>query len=161
MAEQNEERAEQRFVKSEHENGEGEGAGKVAARRGEEGPEKQREDAEEIDAAGGAVGKLDEGCDRRVMLNDGAVAERPVVAAAGAGASGANRGSPDNDSDVVSEHAPGESPESCGGAGCRGDGSCGDHAEGPKFHFSPARMGSQVIGSLGKRWAGLRRRGGH
>lgn len=90
VAEQNEERAEQGFIEGEDENGNGEGAGEMTAGSRSEGPEEEGEDAEEIDAAGGAVGEFDEGGKAGVMLDDGAVTERPVVAAAGAGARGAD-----------------------------------------------------------------------
>ena len=137
MAEEDEERAEEGFIEGEDENGDGEGAGEVAAGDDGEGPEDKREDAKQIDAAGGAVGELDEGGDPGMVLHEGAIAERPVVAAAGAGAGGADRGTPDDDGNVVSEDAPGEAAQGCRWArGGSGSGGGGDHTRGPKLNFS-------------------------
>jgi hypothetical protein len=103
----------------------------VAARNGGEGPDDKSEDAEEVDAAGGAVCELDEGRYGGMMLDHGSIAEGPMVAAASAGAGGADGGSPDDDGDVVREDEPGETAERGGGMGCRGCGGWdgGGHAE--------------------------------
>ena len=85
VAEEDKERPQQSFVEGEDEDRDSEGAREVTGRDRGEGPEKKREDAEEVDAAGGAVGKLDEGGDGGVMLDDRAIAEGPMVAAACAG----------------------------------------------------------------------------
>ena len=129
VAEENEKRTEERFIEGEDEDGDGEGAGEVATRDGEEGPEEQRKDAEQVDAAGGAVRELNEGGDPGMVLHEGAVAEGPVVAAACAGAAGSDGGSPDDDGNVVSEDSPGEAAQRgrrAGNGEC--DGSGGDHA---------------------------------
>lgn len=128
VAEENEECAEESFIEGEDEDGDGEGAGEVAARDGGEGPEEEREDAEQIDAAGGAVRELDEGGDPGMVLHEGAVAEGPVVAAAGAGARSADRRSPDDDGNVVSKDSPGKTAQRGRGArGWSGGGGGGDH----------------------------------
>ncbi len=130
MAEEDKERSEEGFVDREDQNGGSPGAGEVAARGGGEGPEEEGEDADEIDAAGGPVGKLDEGGDGGVMLDQGSVAERPVVPAAGAGAGGADSRAPDNDGYVVREDPPGKAAQRSWGASRRGSvgGDGGDHA---------------------------------
>ena len=134
MAKEDEERSEEGLGEGEHDHSDGEGAGEMAAGRGDEGPEEKGEDQDEIDAAGGAVGELDDGGDGRVMLDDGAVAERPVVAAAGAGACGADGGAPDDDGDVIGEDTPGEAAQSRGWAGGGdGGGSSGGHANIRRF----------------------------
>jgi hypothetical protein len=137
MAEEDEERAEEGFIEGEDENGDGEGAGEMAARDGGEGPEEKGEDAEKVDAAGGAVGEFDEGGDPGMVLHEGAVAERPMIAAASAGAGGADCGTPDDDGNIVSEHAPGEASQGCrrAGGGSGSGGGC-DHTRGPKLNFS-------------------------
>jgi hypothetical protein len=146
MAEEDEKRAEQGFVKGQDENGDGAGACEVTARDGGEGPGDEGEDAEEVDAAGSAVGKLDEGCDGGVVLDQGSVAEGPVVATASAGAGGADGRSPNDDGDVVGEDGPGEAAERAGrlrGGACGRNGGGGGHAGSSKFDFSPRR---------GERW---------
>ncbi len=149
VAEEDEERAEEGFIEGEDENGDGEGAGEVAAGDGEEGPEEKGKDAEKVDAAGGAVRELDEGGDPGMVLHEGAVAERPVVAAAGAGAGGADRGTPDDDGDVVSEHAPGEASQGCRRAGGGNDArSCGGHVSVRRVNFSPLDWGVRTLSSL-------------
>lgn len=131
MTEENEERSQQRFVEGEDEDGDGEGAGEMTTGDDGEGPEEEREHAEKVDAAGGAVGELDEGGEGSVMLQDGSVAKGPVVAASGAGAGGADGGSPDDDGDVISEDAPGEATQRGGRVSGRdgGNGGGGGHAE--------------------------------
>lgn len=149
VAEENEERAEERFIEGEDENGDGEGAGEMAARDGGENPEQQGEDAEEIDAAGGAVRELDEGSDPRMVLHEGAIAEGPVVAAAGAGAGGADRRTPDDDGNVVRKDSPGEAAQRCGWA-CGGNDarSCGGHVSVRRVNFSPLDWGVRTLSSL-------------
>ena len=142
MAEEDKKRAEERFVEGEDEDGYGTGASEVTARDGDEGPDNKGEDAEEVNAAGSAMRKLDQGGDGGMMLDDGSVAERPVVAAAGTRAGGANGGSPDDDGDVVGEDAPGETAERARGlrGKARGrNGGGGGHAGSPKLDFSPRR----------------------
>lgn len=111
MAKENQERAEESFIEGEDEDSDGAAASKVAARSGGEREEDKGEDKNEVDAARGAVGELDEGGDGGVMLDDGSVAKRPVIAAASAGAGGANGGSPDDDGDVVRENTPREAAQ--------------------------------------------------
>jgi hypothetical protein len=82
--------------------------------------------------------ELDKGREGRMMLNDGSVAEGPVVAASCAGAGGTDSRSPDDDGNVIGEYCPGEAPQRGGRAGCRGSGNGGgDHARCPKLNFMP------------------------
>lgn len=142
MTEEDEERAEESLIEGEDEDGDGAGSGEVTAWGGGEGPREQCENANEVDAAGGAMRELDEGGEGGMMLDDGSVAEGPVVAAPCAGAGGADGGSPDDDGDVEGEHAPGETAERGGRTSGGGDGDGGgDHARscpGPKFQFYAA-----------------------
>lgn len=79
----------------------------MTARSGAQGPEEQAEDSDERDAARGAMSELDEGRSSGVALDDGAVAERPVISTTRAGAGGAYGCSPENDGDVVDQDSPG------------------------------------------------------
>jgi hypothetical protein len=136
VAEEDEQRAEESFIESEDEDGDGAGAGEVTAGNGDEGPDEKCENANEVDTAGGAVGELDEGGKGGVMLDDGSVAERPMVAASRAGAGGADSGSPDDDSDVVGEDSPGKAAERGGRTyGCGSGIGGSDHGGVPKAQF--------------------------
>src|SRR5580658_3179437 len=61
------------------------------------------------------------------MLQDGAVAQRPVLATARAGAGGAHQRSPQNDGDEIDQHGPGKPPQGTRGKpfGIDGDGGSG------------------------------------
>src|SRR5579875_1711516 len=67
----------------------------------------QRQNQRHGDAAGCSVRKLNQSGDLRGMGNDLPTAQRPVIAAACAGAGGADDRTPQNHPDVVGEHEPG------------------------------------------------------
>jgi len=105
--EENKKGSEERFVQSEDESSDGGDSGKMATRRGPKGPDKQTNDGEKSDTTGSTVCEFNQSGCGRVMLNDRAVAERPVVSAARAGPSGAYSGTPQDDKNVVCEDGPG------------------------------------------------------
>src|SRR5271157_6038143 len=107
LAEQDQQCSEKRLVECKNKGRDGGGAGEVPARSGAASPEEQAEDGDESHAARGAVGELDEGGGGGVVLNDRAIAERPVISAACAGAGGAYGCSRKNDGDVVDKDSPG------------------------------------------------------
>src|ERR1035437_1518463 len=73
------------------------------------------------------MSEFDERVDACGVLQNGAVAERPMVATAGSGAGGAHQGSPKDDGDEISKNSPckatqgGRRKQSCihGKGGCR------------------------------------------
>ena len=107
LAEQDEQGSEKRLVQSENKGRDSSSAGEMTAGNGAEGPEEQADDGEERDAAHGAVGEFDQCRGGGMVLDDSAVAERPVISAACAGAGGAHGCSPEHDGDVVGEDGPG------------------------------------------------------
>src|SRR6516225_3213773 len=76
------------------------------------GPDDQAEDQEGVDAARCAVAELDKALDGGELRNYFAVAEGPVIAASGAGASSAHISAPQHDGNVVNQHSPGVARES-------------------------------------------------
>ena len=86
----------------------------MTARCGAECPHEQADNGQKCDSTGSAVSEFYERGLCRIMLNYGAVAERPVVSAASAGAGGAYCGAPNDDCDVVGENTPGETVKSPG-----------------------------------------------
>ena len=97
VIEQDEACAEEGFEEQEAERPESGAAEDVAGRKGAESPDDEQDDGGERGAAHEAVGELDDGLDGGIAGDDDAVAERPVVAAAGSGAGGADDGAPEND----------------------------------------------------------------
>src|ERR1017187_510905 len=130
----NQKGAEDGFNQREGYRGHGKGAGEVAARGAEERPNQQTHDPEERQAAGDAVGEFDEGVEAGGVLQHSAVTERPVVAASGPGAGGADKGSPENDGDEISKNSPGKATQ-----GGRGKQSC-IHGKGGCGHEGSLRM---------------------
>ena len=112
QAKLDEKRAENGFNQSECDDGYGGRAREMAAHGCGECPYQQAYGGEEGDATGDAVRELDDGVCGGGVLKDGSVAERPVIAAACAGAGGADHGSPENDGDEIGEHGPGEAAKS-------------------------------------------------
>src|ERR1019366_4598752 len=82
--------AQQRFYKQEQDRERRTGPRAVAARKQAESPETKRGDAQQRQAAGRAVGGLDDGFDARGTRHHYAIAQRPTVAATGPRASGAH-----------------------------------------------------------------------
>ena len=111
-AELDEESAEDGFNQCECDDGDGGGAREMSAHGSCEGPDEKADGGEEGDAAGDAMGELDECVRGGGVLEDGSVAEGPVVSAAGSGTGGADDCSPEDDGDEVGEDGPGKVAES-------------------------------------------------
>ena len=73
---------------------------RVVSRKCTEGPDDEQRHQCQIDSAGDPMGELDDGIQAGRTRQHLAVAERPVLAAAGAGAGGAHEGAPQDDGDV-------------------------------------------------------------
>lgn len=72
----------------------------VAPRKYAEGPDDEQRHEGQIDAAGDAVGELDDGIQAGRTRQDLAITERPVFAATGSRAGGAHKGAPQDDGNV-------------------------------------------------------------
>ena len=111
VAELDEQRAEHGFKQREDYGGDGCWPRQVSANRAGVSPCEQGDDRDERDAAGDAMGELDHGVYARRVLQHSAVAQRPMGAAACAGAGGADQRAPQNDGDEIDQHAPGEAAQ--------------------------------------------------
>ncbi len=94
----------------------------------------QRDDGYQRETAGDAVRKLDQRRDARIPRQHDPVAERPVLAAAGARPAGADVRAPEDHRDVVSQHAPRKPGEAAQG---------GNHS---LYFIQFRRFGTQSLG---------------
>ena len=106
MLEKHETGADQRFGDDEDAGQNGAAPDQVSFRKGAECPDDQPEHGEQGDAAGGAMGELDEVCELGARGTTSPLQSRPVVAAAGAGSGGSDIGAPQHHQNVPGEHAP-------------------------------------------------------
>ncbi len=142
VVEQDEAGAEEGFEQEEAEGPEGSAAEDVAGGKGAESPNDEQDDGGERGAAHDAVGEFDEGFDGGGAGDDDAVAERPVVAASGPGAGGADDGAPEDDEHVIEQDGEGVAAESGRGGDARGGGKAGSHV----FQCSAAVRGRAETG---------------
>ena len=103
--------AQQGLIEGEHGCSDDAHPGQMFPRRGAEGPYQQCQNGDHRDAARHPMGKLNDGGDSRMGLNDHAVAQRPMIAAAGSRSGGPDQPSPKDHGDVVSQHAPRKAAE--------------------------------------------------
>jgi hypothetical protein len=114
VSELDQQRPEDGFKEREDNRSNGGGAGQMALDGSGEGPRQQAENRDQREPACDAVRELDHGLDGRRWLQDSAVAERPMVAAACARAGGADQRAPEDDGDEVGKNAPRETAKSGG-----------------------------------------------
>ena len=91
---QNQQGAQQRLVEDEQRRCDHGNARQMSRHRAAEYPHQQEQDRDDGDAAHHAVGELDQSGQPRMGLHHDPVAQRPMIATAGAGAGGTDHGAP-------------------------------------------------------------------
>jgi hypothetical protein len=76
--------------------------------RAAKNPNQQEQNRDDGNAAGHAVGQLDQSRQPRMSLHHDPIAKRPMITAAGAGAGGTHHRPPQNHGHVVTQNNPGK-----------------------------------------------------
>ena len=96
------------FIEDEHRRRNDSNASQMSRYRAPKYPYQQQQNRDHGDAGAHAVGQLDQGRQARMGLHHDPIAQRPMVAAAGAGAGSTDHRAPQNRSDVVDQNCPGK-----------------------------------------------------